>query len=144
MASSFSADLSKFVDKATNNADAIMRKSILDIGKELVEMSPVGDANYWKMPPPPGYVGGRFRGNWQHGTGSMPLTKFDTTDNVSNGRIASTMPIKVLEKIHFIVNNVPYSIALENGRSRQAPRGIVGLTITRWKKIVKKAANELS
>jgi len=138
MAGSFSADLSRFVNRANSNVNRLVKDVILQIGKEIVDNSIVGDANYWTHPAPPGYVGGRFRANWQHGIGTMPTSKFDTTANVSYQRIQGTMPNQAGGKIHWLVNNVPYSIAIENGTAsrRSPPQGVVGRTMLRVSSIV--------
>lgn len=145
MAGDFSLDLTKFAEKAKGNIDKVVRKVVLDLGEKVVERSPVGDPLHWKTKyPPPGYVGGRFRANWQHGIGVMPTTTFNTTDNVSMERIQSTLAQGTGPNIHWLVNNVEYSIALENGHSwRQAPQGIVKLTVLEFPGIVSNAAAEV-
>jgi hypothetical protein len=141
----FALDIAKFANKAKGNADKVVRKVVLDIGSRVVERSPVGDASHWKRPPPPGYVGGRFRANWQHGVGEMPKTVFDTVDDVSNERIAASLNGGDAFAVHYIVNNLPYSIALENGHSQQAtPGGIVGLTVAEFGNIVRDAVKEVN
>ena len=141
----FDLDISKFVAKTKGKSDKVVRKIVLDIGRRVVERSPVGDATYWKSPPPPGYVGGRFRGNWQHGIGDIPRSVFDTVDDVSGERISASVNNGEAFSVHYIVNNLPYSISLENGHSRQAPPGgIVGLTVVEFGGIVREAAQEVN
>jgi hypothetical protein len=105
-------------------------------------MSPVGDVTYWKYPEsaPAGYVGGRFRANWDYGFNSIPRNKYDDIDasgGASMGRIGSGMTEAF--GVHFIVNNLEYSIKLENGRSRQAPNGMVKLTAMKFGAFVKES-----
>lgn len=141
MAGTFELDLARFANKAKGNAANVVKKIILDMGARVVERSPVGDATYWKSKPPKGYVGGRFRANWSHGIGSMPVEKFDSVDDVSGERIAVSVNSSYPFSVHYIVNNLPYSIALENGHSRQAePGGIVQLTVIEFNGIVSDAA----
>ena len=140
---SFTADLSRFVTNAEGSIDSIVRNVVLRLGREVVERSPVGDASYWREPAPAGYVGGRFRANWQHGVDVLPQGTFDTTDNVSVQRILSTIPHDAAGKVHYLTNNVPYSIALENGHSRQAPQGVVGLTVARFDEYIREEAAQL-
>lgn len=142
---SFTTDIQKFTKKAGGNINRLVKDVVFELGKGVVENSIVGDANYWKSKPPKGYVGGRFRGNWQHGIGTMPLDKFDTTENISIQRIEGTLPEKAGGLIHWIVNNVPYSIALENGTAskRTPPQGIVGRTVLRFDEIVANAARNI-
>jgi hypothetical protein len=70
--SKFSLDLSKAIAKAKDKADLAVRKIVLDVGMHVVSLTPVGDATLWKHPAPKGYIGGRARGSWQHGVGSVP------------------------------------------------------------------------
>ncbi len=141
----FALDISRFVAKAKLNAALVEKKIILEIGRRVVDRSPVGDPTYWKSKPPAGYVGGRFRANWQHGTGSMPTQTFDTTNNESNARIGSSVATSAPYSVHWIVNNLPYSVALENGYSRQAPPGgIVQLTVIEFENIVNEQAREVN
>ncbi|MEE4465532.1 hypothetical protein V2S84_25980, partial [Azotobacter chroococcum] len=62
---SFELDLRAFIEKAKGNADQVVKKVGIDMLAKIVDRSPVGNPSLWQSPPPPGYVGGRFRGNWQ-------------------------------------------------------------------------------
>jgi hypothetical protein len=145
MAGSFSADLSSFSRHANSNVDRAVKDTVLTLGREIVELSIVGDTLYWSSKPPKGYVGGKFRANWQHGIGTMPITTFDTTANVSYARIKSTVPASSGGKIHWLVNNVSYSIALENGTAspRTPPQGTVGTVVLRYGSIVREVARNI-
>ena len=143
---SFDLDIKQFVEKCGRNADTVVRKTVLDIGKSLVEKTPVGDAEYWKSKPPKGYVGGRARGNWSHSVGAPKTEVFDVIDksgSISNGRIAASVPQSAAGLVHFIGNSVPYIEALEEGHSRQAPNGIVGLTKVEFQGIINEAVGSL-
>lgn len=143
---SFALDIQKFAKKCGKNADQVTRKTVLDIGTSLVEKTPVGDAAYWKSKPPKGYSGGHARGNWSHSTGTFEVREFDVIDkdgSISNARIMASVPQKAAGLVHFIGNSVPYIEPLEDGHSRQAPNGMVGLTVTEFQGIVNKAVGEL-
>ena len=141
----FTLDINNFVTKARNNSALVEKKIILEIGRRVVERSPVGDPTYWKSKPPAGYDGGRFRANWQHGTGIMPTAIYDTTNNESESRINTSVANSSPHSVHWIVNNLPYSVALENGYSRQAPPGgIVKLTVIEFENIVNEKAREVN
>lgn len=143
MAGSFALDISKWVDKVEENLDQALRLIAINMGTEIVLMSPVGNPDLWKSKPPPGYVGGRFRGNWQLSTGSIPqgaLDAIDKTGQVSISRIqAAAAGIKPGDVI-YVVNNLPYARRLEYGWSTQAPAGMVRVTIARYQQIVDDAA----
>ncbi len=75
---------------------------------------------------------GRARANWQVGLERPPGGVLEETDKdgrttVARGRagIARARPFETI----WIVNNLPYIGVLEQGSSRQAPRGMVAATL---------------
>lgn len=97
--------------------------------KGVVLKSPVGNPSLWKGSAPPGYVGGRFRGNWNVGVGSQDTS---VSDNTANDRVsvgASEIRSAESYSMIWITNNLPYANRIENGWSwKQAPQGVVALT----------------
>jgi hypothetical protein len=146
--SQFALDISRFVAKAKMNADRCVRKVVLDMGTRIVMRSPVGDASHWAHPAPAGYIGGRFRANWQYGDGAVPngeLTGIDPTGNATIQRfIASVKESGAAGKVHYLTNNLPYAYRLEYGWSRQAPNGMVGVTVVEFQSIVNAAAKDVN
>lgn len=155
---SFVADLSAFVARANGNMDRVVRKVVLDVGTSVVEKSPVGDRDFWKsniiraavnLPPlPAGYVGGRFRGNWQYAFGHVPQGQndaIDPTGGVSVNRISSGLgSLSNATGIHYVANNLPYAQRLEEGWShRQAPQGMVMLTVVEFQTFFRRAVASL-
>jgi hypothetical protein len=139
----FTLNLSAFVAKAKSNADACVRKIVLDMGTRIVLRSPVGDGKYWKSPPPKGYIGGRFRANWQYGAGVIPggtLSAIDRNGGATISKIAQAIPFAAAGMIHYLTNNLPYAMRLEYGWSRQAPAGMVAITVVEYQTIVRNAA----
>lgn len=137
---SFKGDLLAFAEKSKENMAEVTRKVVQEVGAKIVERSPVGDGSLWKSPPPPGYAGGRFRGNWQYGFNASPtgdLPDIDPTGEVSIQRIGAVLGEPGL---HYIVNGLPYAQRLENGWSTQAPAGMVGLVKIEFSGIVDLAA----
>lgn len=128
---SFSADIKKFIQKCGDNADLVTRKIVLDIGRSLVERTPVGNPDLWAKPAPPGYVGGMARGSWSHSIGALDaktIKTVDATGAASINRIAASVPQKAAGLVHYIQNSLPYMQELEDGHSTQAPYGIVSRT----------------
>jgi hypothetical protein len=143
----FTLQLQQFAKKAAHNADLVVGKSVIGVAAEVDRRSPVGDASLWKSKPPKGYVGGRFRGNWQLGVNVVPTGETGAIDPAgaeTQGRIIASIPEKASGKLYSLVNNAPYGQALEQGHSGQAPQGIVGLTVIRWQAIVDEAAGALA
>jgi hypothetical protein len=146
---SFAEDIKKFAQKAGDNADLVVRKVVLDIGRSLVERTPVGNPDLWQNPDnkPDGYVGGHARANWSHSIGALVNQEFkeiDATGGASIDRIISSVPIKAAGKVHYIQNSLPYMQALEDGHSTQAPAGIVAVTEVEFQDYVQKAIGELT
>jgi len=122
---------------------------VLDIGRSLVEKTPVGNPDLWQNPDnkPDGYVGGHARANWSHSIGALVNQEFkeiDATGGASIDRIISSVPIKAAGKVHYIQNSLPYMQALEDGHSSQAPNGMVALTETEFHDYIQKAIGELA
>jgi hypothetical protein len=145
---SFALDVKAFTAKAGNNAELAIKRIIAGVADSVIHMSPVGDASYWQSPPPKGYSGGRFRGNWDYGFRSPPSGTFnviDKTGDLSMSRITLKMPEgKLAGSIHWIANNLPYARRLEDGWSRQAPQGMVGITVLQFQQIVNESVGGLA
>lgn len=145
---SFNGDLRNFKNKTVKRVDMVTRKIVFDVGTSLVLKSPVGDASYWHRPAPPGYVGGRFRANWQYGVGSVNLLVTENVDaggGLFLGKLNEGLkPGSGAGKVHFLTNSLAYGPRLEEGWSRQAPNGFRRLTIIEFQPIVAAAARALS
>lgn len=151
----FTADVSAFIAKAQLSMDLVLRKILFDVSTRIVEMSPVGKPELWaanvdrqirglRPIAPKGYVGGRFRANWQFGTGSMPNgTTPDPKPNAAENiaRLANQFKDAKCGIDHYLVNNLPYSIPLEYGWSTQAPQGMVRTTIAAFQNMVRNATS---
>ncbi|EPS0554862.1 hypothetical protein [Enterobacter roggenkampii] len=97
---------------------------------------------------PPGYTGGRFRGNWQ--------ISFDTPTTDETGRIDKTGDLtkaagnytlslfKVGMKAIYFCNNVPYAYRMEMGHSSQAPGGMVRITAAEFQRFFEEAVREVT
>jgi hypothetical protein len=111
------------IDKITKNVDESVYKLTLDLDKSIVMGTPVGDPTYWKFPPPPGYVGGRARGNWQPSVGEPITTEIDRIDASGNTVLADIERVvpKKAGSVVWLSNNVDYIQRLEEGYSPQSP-----------------------
>jgi hypothetical protein len=141
----FALDLKKYVAKYKERADLAVGEIVANVAAEVDFLSPVGDATYWKNPPPKDYVGGRFRANWTLGIGGIDRTTTLATDRSAKsrgtggnttGRIRAEIPADAAGKVYWLANSLPYANRLEHGGSRQAPAGVVGLTAVRFQDIV--------
>lgn len=94
-----------------------------------------------------GYSGGRFRSNWDLSINTISKTTYDAVDksgSASLTRIGAKIMNGEIGDVFYITNSLPYSIKLEYGHSKQAPSGIVGVTIVEFGGIVKSAAQSVS
>lgn len=132
MAGTFELDIARFVAKAKGNIDLVVRKVALDLFKRVIMKSPVDT--------------GRFRGNWQVAIESIPAGTLALDDKGGTATIArvtaETLGLKA-GQIIYLVNNLPYAIGLEYGHSKQAPSGMVRLSVLEYGAVVTKAANEV-
>lgn len=151
----FALDLKRFAEKAGKRADMLVGGIVVALHGKIDERSPVGDPELWvynrgsKESPDyvnylayrdaDGYVGGRFRGNWQLGIGSMPdgvLNRVDPDGGAVRAEIKAAIPAKAAGNVFWLANNLPYAERLENGWSTQAPTGMVGLTVREFQSVV--------
>lgn len=142
--SNFSKEVQAFVDKSKANCETIIKKVGIDALNEIVLMSPVGQPELWQGNAPAGYVGGRFRGNWQvtfNAPASGTLERIDPTGSMTiNEGLEKLLDFNCMVKAIYFTNNLPYSVALEFGHSSQAPNGIVRVAAIN----AKNKLNELS
>lgn len=145
---SFALDLSKLTQSVIDKNNLLVKQIIFELSTSLVLKSPVGDAKFWKSPAPVGYVGGRFRANWQYG---LDAPNPATTEDIDPSGAATIAAIvgKVGDEpaghIHYLTNSLPYALRIEDGWSyRQAPQGVVGITILEFEPMVEAVARELN
>lgn len=114
----FSAAIDKWVEKAGDNLDIVVRKVSLDMFRKVIVKSPVDT--------------GRFKGNWQVAIGSIPAGTVEIDDKSGTATIAKvtaeTLQMKAGDVIT-LANNLPYARRLEYGHSKQAPAGMVRTTV---------------
>ena len=145
----FQLAFSQHAEKAGADANKVVRQVTLEVISRIIVRSPVGDANYWSSPKPPGYVGGRFRANWRVAVGGPATGTTEAVDTSEGGGetlagIASAMPAKAAGAVLHFTNNLPYGPRIENGWSkRQAPFGMVGLTVLEFQSIADNVAGSL-
>lgn len=129
----FALQLSEFAKKAEGNASLVVRKVAVDILSRVVQRSPVDT--------------GRFRGNWQLSTG-QPSSRVTTIDDkAGSSTIANGERVLASFEVGpdiFIVNNLPYGPRLEyEGWSKQAPAGMVRITVAEYEGLIRKALGEV-
>jgi hypothetical protein len=137
---SFVADLRRFAEKTRIRSDKVVRKVTFDLLGEVTRRTPVdmgwARAN-WQLGiegRPMGTVGEqpkRIKANKaKHGVGH-----YESAKAVANQQMSNFSSVKA-GGVNYIVNNVPYIMALENGSSKQAPGGMARLTVVEFQDIV--------
>lgn len=131
--SSFAADLTKFVKKANGNIDKVVQKVGFDLARGVIKRTPVDT--------------GRARANWQVGE-TMPAFAIDAKDNTQTGSRAIKSAKDVIKHIKaggvfYIANNVEYIRELEYGSSKQAPQGMMRITVKMYHQYLANAVRSL-
>jgi len=103
------------------------------------------------LPTGKGYVGGRFRANWRVSIGApdtrtYPETVLDPTGQISIGAgIDALGTYRTSDGTIHIMNSLPYAQALEfQSHSKQAPAGMVRVTIAEVAQVVAAKVREVS
>ena len=129
---SFKDQIRAFNKKAEKAADMVFRGTALDLFSSIVQRTPVDT--------------GRLRGNWQVGINSPgvgALYAEDKGGSKAQKRAASGVKRAGIGDSIFITNNLPYAKAIEYGHSaKQAPNGMVRVTVAEFKQHVKRNARK--
>ncbi|PSL23474.1 hypothetical protein [Dyadobacter jiangsuensis] len=111
--------------KVEGSLEKAVRIYALQAYTNIVISTPVGNPDLWKSDPPPGYVGGRARANWNIDINTVDLSVTESTDAPDTVQaINVTAKYKVKDTI-YISNNLPYIQRLNEGWSSQAPENFV-------------------
>ena len=115
---SFNVDLNKFAKSMDIELETVVRKLAFEIYKGVTQKTPVDT--------------GRAKANWMLGYGSInsTITNNTTFTAVQPPKGSGKRPI-------YITNNLPYINKLENGSSKQAPTGMVNLTMNEVQRSVR-------
>lgn len=127
----FALDIEKFVRKTRTRLDLTLQKVTFDLGSQLMTPARAGGASPVDL--------GFFINNWNV---SLNQPDFSVSDPANPGANAATL---VLESVAasaqfgdtvYITNGTEYGPALENGHSKQAPNGVVKITVANYPGVV--------
>lgn len=130
----WSIDLSEWVRKAKGNVGKVKRGAALRLFSSVVLKTPVDT--------------GRARGNWQPSVGTAQSGTSENADKSGAGVIAEIQNAaekwarSEQDEAIYLVNNLPYIQALEEGHSTQAPHGMVRTTLLEFPGAVEDAVRE--
>ena len=154
---SFIDDLNLWVAKAGRSADKAIKAVCTDISSKVIQRTPVDT--------------GRARGNWQPSIGNPITNTTDETDKSGRDTAANAENTakEAPGNIFYLMNNLPYIGVLEYGRypnppkrgtlirksvsatteqrssagfSKQAPQGMVRVTVQEFEQALAKAVSE--
>lgn len=132
---SFSLAVDAWIQKSKEITNRVIRKVALDMSTSLIQKTPVDT--------------GRARGNWMLGIGA-PVEQATANEDKDGGATTGTILSGLADydyqsgKPIFITNSVPYITALENGHSKQAPNGMVKITVAEFQNYVEGAGRSVS
>lgn len=121
---SFSNQVGAFAKKAKSRVDRIRRKIAFTVFTRVILRTPVDT--------------GRLRNNWYASIGTPSDSVDDSTPDPMSSVISEIGKLHGDESI-FLTNNLPYAEVIENGSSKQAPQGMVRVTLREFQSIVKGA-----
>lgn len=123
----FRARFAKRIEKAKGKFELFVKKLAVDIDASLVLKSPVDT--------------GRFRANWVVGNGSVNSMTKESFQAANNAPVINSL--KVNGQTIYITNSLPYANRLEYGYSKQAPAGMVRITLVEVQSMARRIGAEL-
>ena len=102
----------------------VYRRLFLDIDNRLTAKSPVDT--------------GRFKNNWNWSSGTIDFSTNDSKSGAGFGtpggkNLPEIVGLKINGQMVYVTNSLPYSKRLEDGWSKQAPAGMISVTIAELK-----------
>jgi hypothetical protein len=126
MSNDFSINLLRFAEKFNVEHTLLVRKISFEAFASIINMTPVDT--------------GRARANWGCSTeGHTIFYDLNLTDKdglTTLNSIADKVTAWNCNGSIFLTNNLPYIGALEYGHSKQAPSGMVRLTVERFRSLI--------
>lgn len=130
--STFTLQIGEFAALAKDNTQQVVRKVAGDVLAKTVLRSPVDT--------------GRFRANWVTTYGNPSYRTTAATDRSGQASILKgqgTIRRTPAGETIYILNSLPYAIPLEYGHSKQAPAGMVRLTVAEFQTFVDNAVRSV-
>ena len=121
----FTVSLTALAEKFKADIETVARKSTADVFRAVVQKSPVDT--------------GRFRANWNVSFGAADYTATASTAQGRGAQEAAKALALPVGGIVYLANGLPYASRLENGYSKQAPSGMVRLSVIEFDTFVQQA-----
>jgi hypothetical protein len=119
----FQADLRKFAESIDVKFETVVRRVIVDLFRRIVERTPVDT--------------GRLRASWTISINSpdldvAPDRRYSPAEAAAKAREKEKIAYlsRPMRQVVYISNGLPYAEVIENGHSKQAPVGMVMISVT--------------
>jgi len=125
----FNREIDAFARKIPLRTTTLQKKVVLEALRRLVMKTPVDT--------------GRARGNWQVTIGDPARGQTDETDMIGTATIAQGLQALAglpAYQVVWISNNVDYIEELEHGHSKQAPEGMLAVTVEELRAMFREVA----
>jgi len=126
--------------------DKVVRGTLLDLSRRVVQRTPVGNPSLWASAPPAGYTGGQAKGNWQASIGSPNTGTTATIDKSGSATLASIngKTQSAPGNVWYLANNLPYIGRLEfDAWSTQASEGMVRVSLAELQRSINEQIADL-
>lgn len=130
---SFAAQLQAFGDLVQEEADQVFRIVATEVGQSVINLTPVDT--------------GRALSNWNAGINSPDDTYRETEDPMdsqTSSRLAGEFSALKFGDTAYVTNATPHIPFLEYGSSKQAPHGMVRVTLAKFDNIVQDAVRRVA
>lgn len=121
-------NLHQWAEKVQMNIEKAVRVAAIDLAGKIIKATPVDT--------------GTAKGNWNIAINNPDLSTDKPPDKNRSLRPGDVPKVRLDQKI-IISNNLPYIGKLEHGSSKQAPAGMVAVSISGWQETVAQVAEEV-
>lgn len=130
---SFAAQLQAFGELVQQEADEVFQIVATEVGQSVINLTPVDT--------------GRALSNWNAGINSpddVYRETEDPLDSKTSARLAGEFKSLKFGDTAYITNATPHAPFLEYGSSKQAPNGMIRITLARFNNIVQDAVSRVA
>lgn len=130
---SFAAQLQAFGELVQQDADEVFQIVATEVGQSVINLTPVDT--------------GRALSNWNAGINApddVYRETEDPLDSKTSARLAGEFQSLKFGDTAYITNATPHVPFLEYGSSKQAPNGMIRITLARFNNIVQDAVSRVA
>lgn len=134
----FRADLNRAVSRLQEQSEEAVRGTLFQLFSNVIRRTPVGNPSIWKSGPRRGYIGGTLRNSWYCTIGSPSSARVRGPNSAGQDSIQSLSALTSMDfgETVYLTNNAPYAQRVEFGWSRQAPAGMVRISLAELNRVI--------